>query len=244
MGTRTVDEIIADVRYNFDNRVDIAEERILRYINQTQDKITQPRVYKHRELELIAAIALVENVSAYSIDQATFAAGPAVLVIPAGSLRLYATYDVTYYAEAAVSFAATTRRKKLPRISHRRLMRQSFVTPGEPTRHSIFGQMLFLDRNPTAAVAGDTIGIQGYWQPADLAAGGGTTILAPTWDTALELGATWLTFRNAGHVEKAAIWKQDFTRWVNDITQPRDVEGEDEGRSIEVLVADPMMRSI
>ena len=101
MGSMTRLEIQTEVLTNLDNRTDIADTLIQRWINHTYNHLTHPAIHIFEDLSTTYDVVLVNGTASYSL--ATAAVGYRVLAVRGAS----------YYAAASGSIATTTRRYRL-----------------------------------------------------------------------------------------------------------------------------------
>ena len=101
MGSMTLADIREELRENLNNRDDVLDARLDRWINHAYQHMTHPSVHKFEDLAKTYDITLVSGTQSYSLAAATV------------GYRILAIRSVAYYHAAVGSIVGTTRRRRL-----------------------------------------------------------------------------------------------------------------------------------
>jgi hypothetical protein len=206
-----------DVRPDLDPSVALGAARLSSWINRAYRHICLPKVYKHRELQTQQPITLVLDQRTYSIAGVT----PSVWAIQ----HLLSNYDD----------------QRLMPKSFRQILDITRNASGIPRAYGYWGQTIYLDYAPNAQVAGSTIDLFYFRQPAALTAGQ-VTLLRDIWDQVIVQGATWYGWMALNQPERADDSRTNFGLLANEVGAVEDIEKLDDGHSIEVEAYEIMER--
>jgi hypothetical protein len=216
VGDLQLSEIRDQVRYNIDNRSDLTDAQINRWINRTYRHVSLPTVYRHHELESLTTVALVTSTVSYSLS----------------STNLLSVHNVWFFSGANTNI--TTNRRPLQLTTFREIQSQNVISSGEPFRYTIHGSSLYIDRSPTSTINGYYLQLEGVLRPTELSSSTDVTVLAPVWDEVLAAGATWRGYQAIGEPELSSVWESNFAQLINEITNIYNYEARDQGYTMRV----------
>jgi len=235
MGTLNLSTLRSATKWALDNRANISDAQLNRWINWSYLQVSQPNVQRHQPLQAEGSITLALDQVKYDL--------PTLL-----GYTLWGIYGV-WYIEGASITNRTLRRQRLKGAFDVRSTDDSSLGQGRPTRYSLWGQttstgggqVLNLDRRPSSTDAGRVLLVRGYRTPATLAADGSFTVLHPLWDEVVVLGATWRGFRELNENARAEVARQNFALLIQEQQDARKLDSEDWGGAFEVDLSSPYM---
>ena len=101
MGSMTLTDFRTELRENLDNRDDVSDDRLDRWINHTYHHLTHPSVHKFEDLAVTYDITLVSGTQSYTLVSGTT------------GFRILGIRSVAYYHAAPGSIDNSTRRHRL-----------------------------------------------------------------------------------------------------------------------------------
>lgn len=228
MGTENLSGLRSATNWALDNRSNLTDTQLNRWINWSYLHVTQPHVHRHQPLQAEGPITLVLDQVQYDL--------PTLL-----GYTLWGIYGI-WYIEGTSATDYSLRRQRLRGSFDIRRTDEAALGQGRPTRYAIWGQtagtsggqVLNLDRRPSATDAGRLLLVRGYRQPTTLTADGDVTVLSPLWDEVIILGATWRGFRELGENARAEVARQNFGLLINEQQEARRLDAEDWGGGFEV----------
>lgn len=225
MGTRTLvqleEELTGWIGGITSSTVTSAQKRL--WLNRAYRHVAFPSVYRHPELQATQDITVVTSDSDYSLETDLWAVG--------------SVYNVT------------RGRRLLPRNIIQ--FDEEIAVEGEPVHYALYGhdgaasptpraRTLHVRDIPSSTYSGDTLRVR-YWQrPDELTQDEHTTVIAPDFDEALLFGGKWRCWVFLGAEDRARAAREDFENYVNEIPDPFQIEGEDPGARVEVIVEEVM----
>jgi hypothetical protein len=215
-------------KWALDNRSNITDSQLERWINWSYVHISQPKVHRHQPLQAEGSVTLVLDEVQYDI--------PTEL-----GYALWGIYGV-WYVEGSSITDRTLRRQRLRGGFDVRSTDEGSLGQGRPTRYSVWGQtatsdggqVINLDRRPSAGDAGRVLLVRGYRTPTLLTDDTHTTVLNPLWDEVIVVGATWRGFRELGENARAEVNRQSYGLLINEQQDSRRLDAEDWGGGFEV----------
>jgi hypothetical protein len=155
--------------------------------------------------------------------------------------NLWGIYGV-WYVEGSSLTDRSIRRQRLRGSFDIRTTDQAAQGQGRPTRYGIWGQtagdeggqVLNLDRRPSATDAGRVLLVRGYRVPDTLTVDTAVTSLGTLWDEVIILGATWRGFRELNENARAEVARQNFGLLMAEQQEARRLDAEDWGGGFEV----------
>ena len=228
MGSMDLSAMRTATKWALDNRSNISNTQLDRWLNWTYYQVTQPQVHRHQSLQANGSVPLVLNQIDYDISMVL-------------GYTLWGIYGV-WYVEGASITDRTLRRQRLRGGFDIRSTDEGSLGSGRPTRYSLWGQtagtgggqVLNLDRRPNSTDAGRVLLVRGYRVPATLVADASLTVLHPLWDEVLILGATWRGFRELNENARAEVAKANFGLLIQEQQDSRRLDAEDWGGAFEV----------
>lgn len=228
MGSMSLVDMRTATRWALDNRTNVSDTQLSRWLNWTYYQVSQPHIHRHQSLQASGSVSLV-------LDQVTYDL-PTLL-----GYTLWGLYGV-WYVEGSSITDRTIRRQRLRGSFDVRSTDEGSLGQGRPTRYSLWGQtasagggqVLNLDRRPSSADAGRVLLVRGYRTPATLVADGDLTVLHPAWDEILILGATWRGFRELAENARAEVARANFGALIQEQQDSRRLDAEDWGGAFEV----------
>lgn len=228
MGTLDLATFRSATKWALDNRTNITDDQLDRWINWSYLQISQPSVHRHQPLQAEGSVTLVLDQVQYDL--------PSLL-----TYTLWGIYGI-WYVEGSSITDYSLRRQRLRGSFDVRSTDTAALGQGRPTRYSIWGQtagttggqVLNLDRRPSATDAGRVLLVRGYRSPTTLALDGDNTVLHPLWDEVIVQGATWRGFRELGENARAEVARQNFGLLITEQQSARRLDAEDWGGGFEV----------
>ncbi|MBK25946.1 MAG: hypothetical protein CME70_18235 [Halobacteriovorax sp.] len=214
MGTLTLSQIRDDLKIALENRTDILDSQLNRWINEGYEFICQPEVRKHRELEANYDITLATDTNSYSISKSTV--GYDILGIR----------DVTFY-DATTITNTTTRHDVRPRSIQWFNKRTLYATSGGPRHFYVGGDEINFSPVTTSTDNGKKVRLSVWRSPTLLSADSDLTVLNTYFDTAVILAATWVGQFRLGYRELAIATRQELQTYMNQKTDTGQLGGED-----------------
>ena len=209
MGAFTLDDFKSELQFELDNRTtttdpdSITDARLTRWINWAYLHISQPAVFRHRELETTADILLVANQPNYSISSTTL------------SMKITGVESIVYCAAATWDW--TSNRNKLRESNVSDYSRKVHPSGTSPSTYLIRGEELLIDPTPATSIAGNVIRLWVIREPVTLAFATDTTLFSTYWDEALLLGAKYRAYKALGELEWATDALEDYAKLINEL---------------------------
>jgi hypothetical protein len=236
MGEMTRQQFENQLIEDLKNRADtiVGDTRIFRWIDYAYNHVSHPKVFRHRQLLANHNVTLATGINEYSISAATV------------GFQINAIIDVHHIA--AIAYAATaTKRKLYPKDG--RWFDQRTMSATIPTAYAVgapgdvvTGEVLKISGVPRADENGQIVIVRCWREPAILAADGTTTVLPRAWDEVISLGAKWRAERDLGYKAAAELTLQDYAALINDVSNREQIEGEDWGWEVDVVM-EPIMET-
>lgn len=214
MGTLTLSEAEAEVRYHIGGDDETAETRVRLWLKWGYDLINRPNVYRHPELETSEDLTL-----------------GASRILPLVTVFQQIEY-VEHYLEQTASVVETTVKRTVWPTRGRELARRGQYPSGPPSYYDFRGNQLYLDKVPDAAATqGQLLRVWGINQAAvvDVDDAAWTTELRREWDPIWVLGGTYFAWVGKGRYDLAQEVRDELARLVNDQTPIYDLSARDEG---------------
>jgi hypothetical protein len=218
MGDMQLLEMRDALRYSIFNRADLTNPQLNRWINWGYTHLCQPRVFRHRELQIDTGnlVTLVTGQIQYDITAATLGMSVPFL------------YEVVYVA-GPDSGNLNTRRRKLRGGQDVREFAMNNLAQGEPTHYALYGTDLWVNLRPATTQNGHVVVIRGWREPAPLTSDDQHTVIRGLFDEVILLGARWRAYRELGRYDLAEIAKADFVGMLGDMQEPWSSDAEDWG---------------
>lgn len=221
MGLDTLTTMRTALQFILEQRDDIGNTELDRWLNWTYIQISNPGVARHRALQDNFTIALVLNQISYDVS------------VTASTFHVAGIHDVVYIDGANITDNTLTRRKLKGSQDIRTMETRPFST-GPPTRYSLQGELgglglnlgLIINTQPSAAEVGNLLLVNCWRYPAVLT-GVATTVLSPVWDEVIIVGAAWRGWRDLNQPDRANEMKQQFAELTQAISSKIDVTAED-----------------
>ena len=201
MGTMTLSDFRTEIKENLDNRDDLTDARLNRWINHTYQHLTHPAVHKFEDLATTINITLVSGTASYDLSDATTSAG-----------RILAIRVASYLAAASGSIVDSTRRHRLKPLPIQRYDERQH-TSGEPRFYTVGeDQAMLLDPTPNNT---NTVRLRVWREAASLTNDTDTTVLPEYWDEVLLTGSQALTEFKLNYRDRANETFQLYNNFIN-----------------------------
>ena len=223
MGSMTFNDFTSELGFLLGNRNDadaIDSTRTGRWINQAYTYMCHPSVHHFREMQAISnATTLITANNAYSI--ATL-----------GTDTVVAIRFITHVA--STSYSATANKRKLkPRGI--RSFEQRTLTTGRPFLYAIDGSFLYVSGVPSSTENGQILRIGYYKEPATLS-GTNKTVLGSYYDRPLMKFTEAFAEADLGEKAKALVTLKEAAGLLNNAASENEMEAEDDGFRVEVVM--------
>lgn len=213
-GVMTLAEMRTELRYNLDNRTDISDAQLTRWLQRTYFHVGQPDIFRHRELQGTQLVTCVAQTFAYPIEDDAFA--------------IYTVRNNT------VGFKLRPRTYMFIQELTRHFGRAAY--------YALWERDLILFPTPDTQNAGQVLDVSYYKRPGNLTdSGAAASVLTPEWDEIIIEGAKWRAWRTLNQPERALDAKETFGALINEMTQTLRVDGEDSGFGVELQGLDNYM---
>jgi hypothetical protein len=204
VGATTISQFRTDLALALDNRTDLTDAQLDRWINAAYLHLCQPSVHYHQRLEQTYDITLATSTDSYSLAFAT------------SGLYILDILDATFYDATSIS-ATTTRWDVRPR-SIRWLNRRTLSSSAQGPHHfTWYNQTVYFDVVPDSDLAGKLVRLHVYTRDDLLSDSNTTSVLEDYWDTAILLGAQWRAEHTLGYRDIAEATRQDYVAWINEV---------------------------
>jgi len=223
MGTMTFTQMKSELGFLLSNRNDVDSTnpaRVERWINQAYTYMCHPSVHPFREMQSIDTITLATSDNDYAI--ATL-----------NSNTVVAIRFVTYIQATAFTNTAA-KRKVNPRSI--RFFEQRTLTTGPPSQYAIDGSSLFISPVPRSNENNHLLRVGYYQEPTILDSGTDVTVLPSYYDRPLMKLTQAFAETDLGDRELAMLTTREAGQLLNNANSEMQMEGEDSGFQIEVVL--------
>lgn len=228
MGTMTRDEIQAEVFRNLNDRGDVTDSDIVRWINHTYSHMTHPSVHMYEDLATTHDLVLIAGTGSYSIATAIL------------GYRALAIRSVTYLDSTVAAFDPTQTR--VQRIKPWPIERFDStihsLTSFGPTNYTVGeAQTILFHGTPNNT---NTVRLRLWREAEKLDTGTSTTVLPEYFDEVLVMGSQALLEYKLGMRDKANQTFQLYNSYINQAANKDILEADNWGIETS-LSGSPMM---
>jgi len=231
VGAMNLSEMQEALRWALDNRTNVTDTQLTRWLNWSYEHVGQPTMHRHQALQAESAntVTLVTDQVAYDIPNLA-------------GFTFWGLYGI-WYVDGTDASDRSLRRFRLKGSFDVRSTDEASQGTGRPTRYSVWGQtastaaqgpIVNLDRRPTTGENGKVLLVRGYRSPIRLVDPTDITVLHPLWDEAIILGATWRGFRELSENARSEVAKANFATVVGMAQDASKLGAEDWGGAFEV----------
>lgn len=227
MGLMTYADFTSELGFLLANRKDtdaLNVSRLSRWINQAYTYMTHPSVHKFREVQAIDTITLATGDNEYDIG-----------AITSGVTTVAIRWVV--YVEASSNAPGTARQRLKPRSI--RWMEERAIPNGRPIHYAIDNTNIYIYAVPRSTENGNILRIGLYREPAVLS-GTTATVLNSYFDRPLVKFAQAFAETDLGDRAKSLITLKEATGLLNNAAEETEMEAEDDGNRIEVMLQSAM----
>jgi hypothetical protein len=212
MGLDTLTTMRTALNFMLEDRDDVTNTELDRWLNWTYIQISNPAVARHRGLQDNFTISLLLNQVSYDVSPT------------ATTFHVAGIQDVVYIEGGNITDNTFTRRKLRASQDVRTVAARPF-SQGPPHKYTLQGEVggagtnlgLIIDSQPSAAEVGNLL-LVNCWRYPDILTGVATMII---------VGAAWRGWRDLNQPDRANEMKQQFAELTQSIATKIDVSAED-----------------
>jgi hypothetical protein len=204
----TRDEIQTEVVKNIDNRSDVLDSDLVRWINHAYHHLTHPAIHKFEDLAVTYDLPLVSGQASYDLSSATL------------GYRVLAIRLASFIEAAPGSIVDLTRRRRLKPQAVQIYDSQVHPQTSQPSNYVLGeAQSIIISHTPNVTY---TVRLRLFREAASLSLGTSVTVLPEYFDEVLVCGAQALTEFKLGYRDRALETFQLYNSYINDAA-PKDV---------------------
>lgn len=208
MGSLILEDFRTELGLELNNRTGTTDPasinvtRLNRWLNFSYLHISQPAVFRHRELESVYDLTLATGDLDYPIDTTTV------------GFKITGVESVVYVASTTWNW--TSRRNKLHIDNVSGFTRQVHVAGPRPGRYLIRGEEILVSPPPDASIAGNRVRLFVLREPTPLV-NGEVTVFSAYWDEVILFGAKYRAFKALGELGWADDAKHEYGQLINEL---------------------------